>query len=623
MRVAGIYKTTCVTDKTLIAHVARLWVMKPSIQRPCHLCHLIVRDILKHLECDCNYTRPIVNWFLAYIHSNIGIDTFVEFAFCSKEALVTKMLTISLESEVSAEQHAFIANSCFVDKRIKFYSQNTNLLPSKPKSSFRHLKQGIQEFHRKYVLVPADKAANNVVVVCRLHYVNTLKQELDGTRAYLETDTDEVSVVNAHLNDLPVKFSVYVNEGQDKLPTMYWLPKLHKRPYKARFIANSSSCTTTELSKLLTSCLTAIKSHVIRYCETVYETSNKNWFWSIKNSGEVLSKLKCRGFRATSLSTYDFSTLYTTLPHNLIKEKLLDLIEWTFKRALKNYGSLYLACNDRKAFFTSSDQSRYTLWSCQNVCDALSYLLDNIYIRFGTKLYRQIVGIPMGTNCAPLVADLFLYCYERDFMDSLNHDNQADVIEAFNSTSRYLDDLLNIDNPYFEGNVNQIYPPELQLNKANITDTEAPFLDLHLSVANGFVSSKIYDKRDDFDFDIVNFPFLDGDVPRRASYGVYISQLIRFARVCNHVTDFNARNKCLTAKLLQQGYRYHKLLDMIEWTFKRALKNYGSLYLACNDRKAFFTSSDFMIPTICCEPLQKLRVRLGTCKTGLSPPVIL
>ena len=84
-------------------------------------------------------------------------------------------------------------------------------------------------------------------------------------------------------------------------------------------------------------------------------------------------------------------------------------------------------------------------------------------------------------------------------------DNQADVIEAFNSISRYLDDLLNIDNPYFEGMVKQIYPPELQLNKANNTvDTEAPFLDLHLSIANGFVSSKIYDKRDDFDFDIVN-----------------------------------------------------------------------------------------------------------------------
>ena len=93
-----------------------------------------------------------------------------------------------------------------VDKRIKLYSQNTNLLPPKPKSSFKHLKQGI------------------IVVVCRLHYINTLKQELDGTRAYQETDTDEMSVVNAHLNELPIKFSVFVNEGQDKLPTMYSLP---------------------------------------------------------------------------------------------------------------------------------------------------------------------------------------------------------------------------------------------------------------------------------------------------------------------------------------------------------------------------------------------------------------
>ena len=84
-------------------------------------------------------------------------------------------------------------------------------------------------------------------------------------------------------------------------------------------------------------------------------------------------------------------------------------------------------------------------------------------------------------------------------------------------------------------------------------------MDLHLSISNGFLSSKIHDKRDDFDFDIVNFPFLDGDVPCSTSYGVYISELIRFARVSSHVSDFNARIKSLTAKLLQQGYRYHKL----------------------------------------------------------------
>ena len=123
--------------------------------------------------------------------------------------------------------------------------------------------------------------------------------------------------------------------------------------------------------------------------------------------------------------------------------------------------------------------------------DALHYLLDNIFTRFGSKLYRQIVGIPMGTNCAPLVAEMFLFCYERDFMLSLSDYNQADIIEAFNSTSRYLDDLLNIDNPYFEQMVGQIYPTELQLNKAKSSVTESPFLDFNLSITNGIVSTKI------------------------------------------------------------------------------------------------------------------------------------
>ena len=129
----------------------------------------------------------------------------------------------------------------------------------------------------------------------------------------------------------------------------------------------------------------------------------------------------------------------------------------------------------------------------------------------------------MGTNCAPLVADLFLFCYEREFMKSLSRENQTDIIETSNSTSKYLDDLLNIDDIYFDQMVDRRYPTELQLNKATSSD-------LNLCIFNGTVSTKIYDKRDDFDFDIVIFRFLDGNVPRRTSYGVYISQLIRFVR---------------------------------------------------------------------------------------------
>ena len=217
-------------------------------------------------------------------------------------------------------------------------------------------------------------------------------------------------------------------------------------------------------------------------------------------------------------------------------------------------------------------------------------------------------------------------------MMSLSDVKQAEIIKAFNSTFRYLDELLNIDNPYFEVMVNRIYPPELPLNKTNTSDTEAPFLNLHLSGSNGFVSSKIYDKRDDFDFHIVNFPFFDGDVPVLVfvswslclSYicllamhtliyvtfslppgvggwlrlllvafpglfclpfyllWVYISQLIRFARVSSHVTDFNARNKSLTAKRLQQGYRYHKLRKTFTKFYRRHYELVSKFNVALN-----------------------------------------
>ena len=129
--------------------------------------------------------------------------------------------------------------------------------------------------------------------------------------------------------------------------------------------------------------------------------------------------------------------------------------------------------------------------------------------------------------------------------------------------------------------VGQIYPTELQLN------TEAPFLDLHLSITNGIVSSKIYDKWDDFNFKIVNFPFLDGDVPCSSSYGVYISQLIRFAGVCSNVVDFNNRNLFLTAKLLKQGYKYdHKIRKAFSkfyhWHSELIVKYNIGLKLFCN-----------------------------------------
>ena len=211
---------------------------------------------------------------------------------------------------------------------------------------------------------------------------------MSGIKVYEQTSAAEKSIINDHNFQIATRFGVSVDEDQERLPTFYGLPKLHN---KSRFIANSSSCTTIELSKLLTSCLTTIKNHVIKYCEKVYERSGKTLFWSIKNSYEVINKLRSRGFRAASLSTYDFSTYYTTLPHNLIKDKPVDLIE----RIFQSKGSLYIACNDRHAF-SPLIQLEIIIYGLVRKCVKLTFLLDNIYIRFGSKLYQQIVGITMG-----------------------------------------------------------------------------------------------------------------------------------------------------------------------------------------------------------------------------------
>ena len=168
--------------------------------------------------------------------------------------------------------------------------------------------------------------------------------------------------------------------------------------------------------------------------------------------------------------TYDFSTLYTTLPHNLIKEKLTEIIEHTFNRE----GSLFWLVMNH-AFLTFEKPRQYKLWSCQNMYDALHYLLDNIFIRLGSKLYRQIVGIQWVLIVLFLLQICFCFVMrETSFCLCQTIIKLILLTEAFNSTFRYLDDFLNIDNPYFKQMVCQIYPIELQSNKANSTDTEAP-----------------------------------------------------------------------------------------------------------------------------------------------------
>ena len=180
-----------------------------------------------------------------------------------------------------------------------------------------------------------------------------------------------------------------------------------------------------------------------------------------------------------------------------------------------------------------------------DIINMLELLVDNIFVVFEGKVFQQIVGIPMGTNCAPLLA------YEAELLQSLLSTVKKKLASQFNFTYRYIDDLLSINNPDFENYLGQMYPAELEINDTTESNTSASYLDLLLSIeSDGQLRTSLYDKRDDFNFHITNFPFLSSNIQSSPAYGVFISQLIRYARACSSYECFILRAARLSSKLL-------------------------------------------------------------------------
>ena len=161
----------------------------------------------------------------------------------------------------------------------------------------------------------------------------------------------------------------------------------------------------------------------------------------------------------------------------------------------------------------------------------------------------------MGTNCAPFLADLYLYSYKTEFLDNMIRSGHRKLARSFNLCYQYIDDLIVFNNKKFGGYVKEIYPSQLTVEKANTSDDLANYLDLTFILrSNNQLYTKLYYKRDDFDFHIVNFPFLSTNISSTPSYGDYILQLIRYARCCSYYDDFGYRHKLLVDRLLSQGY---------------------------------------------------------------------
>ena len=179
-------------------------------------------------------------------------------------------------------------------------------------------------------------------------------------------------------------------------------------------------CSTKPLSILLTQLLTAVKEGLKKYCDTTYSRNGVNQMWILKNSKELIENLKSRSFSTvTNIKTFDFSTLYTTIPHFKLKERLKDLIFQCFFRKNGKRRYKFLVFGHNKAYFVQENTASTKKFTETEVVGMLEFFIDNMFVEFGGELFQQTVGIPMGINCAPLLADLFLYSYEAEFIQML------------------------------------------------------------------------------------------------------------------------------------------------------------------------------------------------------------
>ena len=295
--------------------------------------------------------------------------------------------------------------------------------------------------------------------------------------------------------------------------------------------------------------------------------------WILKNSKELLEHST---FKSVTINkSFDFSTLYTTIPHQKLKDRLTSIIRnaFIFKNGNRRYK--YLVLGHEETYFVKEHSDSKSKYSEDDIIKMLEFLVDNIFVVFAEKVFQQRVGIPIGTNCAPLLADIFLYSYEADFVQSLLSTGKKHLASRFNLTYRYIDDVLSmINNPEFENYLGKMYPAELEIKDTIDSTTSTSYLDLLLSIGrDGQLHTSIYDKRDDFNFHITNFPFLSSNIPCSPVYGVFISQLIRYARACSSYECFILRARRLSSKLLKQGY----LVERLKSSFRKFYGRYGDL----------------------------------------------
>ena len=482
-------------------------------------------------------------------------------------------------------------------------SKVTNVIsPLKPKikSSFSkrsifkqdYIKTHLLDLHSKYVIVPIDKAANNVAIICKKFYIKKLLDEVgifnaNPTYTVVE-DKTEYEVISDNI-EYTERLGFETDDKDECLPIMYWTPKMHKTPIGARYIIASKACSTKKISKSVSNAFKVILKQMENFHHKSTFYTNYKKYWVVQNSMQIIADLDKINKRkkAKSISTYDFATLYTKIPHEQLIEALEEAIDFAFNGGSKKY----LKFNDKSAYWSSKGGGQ--CFTKKSLKVATKHLIWSCYFKVGNKLFRQTIGMPMGIDPAPFWANIYLYNYESKYVTELvKSNNTANKIIArkFHATHRFIDDLCALnDGGEFGRQHKNIYSREMELKKEH-EGLHATFLDLETNVDNNIFVYKLFDKRDAFPFSIVRMPYLSSNIPYNIFYNTILSEMLRIARCSLLYKDFLIKARELCQRMIRQGaeviFGKKSLLRFIRkhsTTFKKYNVPFNVIVDACYD----------------------------------------
>lgn len=520
--------------------------------------HIITTDYTvlnsKHKTLDCNLLSHGTNHRIEQPQLNTSKLEMIMNNLETYAAKVAIRYNIDNKTEKIAEYCKIVKQ--YINKMIK-YGHNNEI------NNVKLIKNEISKL--ALVCTSVDKACNNFAFICQKWYISCLMKEL-GVETYNPVNVNENSIVARHNDIMSVMFGlVPTNDENNVVPKLYGLVKLHKKPVKFRYIAGASKSSTKPAAKMLHKILSYLKNHFQKYCNIIEKRSNVKIYISVDNSMKVINNYNQNITKIKDITAYDFSTLYTKLPHETVISNMTKLVELLFGHAkakginvsTTDYGNAYYEKSDNNMANTNNR----IIFSKEQVISMIEFIVKESYIRVGNSIFRQKAGVPQGGNASPMIADLTLSYMEFIYLKSAKPFKRKALL------CRYIDDILVI-NEKFDKHTAKMYPKELVLNADKGKNNKLNYLDITFDVITG--STKVYNKTDVFEFTVNRAYDATSCVSSRMLNGIIIGQILRFNRITAELQDFK---QSILQYFLILIKKRHPLIDIVR-SFTKYCRRY-------------------------------------------------